>query len=646
MRTWLWMGLWVAGCSSAPAALDAAVDAMIGTDGGPIVMCDRDMACGDQGLFCARWRCRPGDPGTDARGCIDLGPPCEPGQGCDESIDQCAAPAWCTEGRAGCAAPGDCDNDGSRAIECGGNDCDDADNGRNPGRVEVCDAASVDEDCNPTTVAGPSDGDVDGDGSTASTCCNGSTCGEDCDDGDVNANPSASEVCNGRDDDCDGSIDTGGSLCPGGTCTAGRCAFTAWSRTFGGPVRDDGSEIAMDSAGNVYAAGIVEGEADFGAGRVAIPGAGRAVYVVRFGPDGTWNWQFVARVADGFVYTMAVAGSTVVLGGIVLGDLGSGVTAQGAFLLALSRDDGTRLWDRRFVGTAVVDDVVVDSSGILAVGSHNGTVSWGGPDRTAGGVFAGAVVRFSVTGEYVDDWPITAAGMTLRTQAVASLPAGSLVAGWYRGPAWTFGDDLPAATSDTAFLAQLDITGSPLWSRAFPTVSGGDVSIHSLVANGSSIFIGGEYSRGIDLGVDGPFSGDAIPNAFLARLDPSGLPLWARSFGSDGGTERVEDLALDSTGAVIAAGTFGSVTDLGDGSRSPEPATFGVNNGFVTVFEASGVHRRASVYSAGGSVWVGGCAVGPGDSTAIVGGFEGMTNFGDGLRISRGRDVFVLRLGS
>src|SRR4051794_32766960 len=49
-----------------------------------------------------------------------------------------------------CANP-DGDGDGHRAIACGGDDCDDADSNRYPGRAEVCDPANHDEDCDPAT---------------------------------------------------------------------------------------------------------------------------------------------------------------------------------------------------------------------------------------------------------------------------------------------------------------------------------------------------------------------------------------------------------------------------------------------------------------------------------------------------------------
>lgn len=194
------------GCPGPVDPDDGGTDTDGGLDGST-VQCTRHSDCGDQELFCTRWRCEPGTAGADARGCIDLGPPCEAGQECDEDADACGRPTWCTEGKEGCLAPGDCDGDGSRHIECDGDDCDDDDPNRKPGNLEVCDAEGHDEDCNLETFAGADDGDLDGDGFISATCCNGERCGDDCDDSNPNVHPGATEVCDGNDTNCDGVVD-------------------------------------------------------------------------------------------------------------------------------------------------------------------------------------------------------------------------------------------------------------------------------------------------------------------------------------------------------------------------------------------------------------------------------------------------------
>jgi hypothetical protein len=173
-----------------------------GPDDSGTGVCTADSMC-DDGLFCnGAETCDPSDARADGTGCVPGESTCLAAQTCDEMGDRCET---------SCDVGGDADGDGHDAIDCGGDDCDDADAARFPGNVEVCDLEGHDEDCDPTTLGFR---DLDGDGHTDAACCNaqadGSTlCGTDCDDSRRATNPDVPEVCNGRDDNCDGAIDEG-----------------------------------------------------------------------------------------------------------------------------------------------------------------------------------------------------------------------------------------------------------------------------------------------------------------------------------------------------------------------------------------------------------------------------------------------------
>ncbi len=173
-------------------------------DAGPGT-CASDVDCID-GLFCnGVERCRPDDPDASRFGCIAGPLPCAAGVLCDERQGTCGTSIDC-----------DRDGDGAVAIDCGGDDCDDADPLRYPGNTEVCDAAGRDEDCDPETLGSAFDGDRDGDGEASIACCyageDGVVCGTDCDDTRPTINARGVESCNGFDDDCDGRFDEGVQL--------------------------------------------------------------------------------------------------------------------------------------------------------------------------------------------------------------------------------------------------------------------------------------------------------------------------------------------------------------------------------------------------------------------------------------------------
>ena len=186
-------------CSTPPTT--PPEDASAGLDAR--TQCAADDDC-DDGAFCnGAERCAPLAIGADESGCIAAPEPaCRATQTCVEADDACQ-----TE----CDVESDADGDGVDAIECGGEDCDDADPLSAPGLVEVCDPDHRDEDCDPSTLGGR---DRDGDGEEDSACCNTGTsgvlvCGADCNDLDRTISPLSVEACNTLDDDCDGRTDEG-----------------------------------------------------------------------------------------------------------------------------------------------------------------------------------------------------------------------------------------------------------------------------------------------------------------------------------------------------------------------------------------------------------------------------------------------------
>jgi hypothetical protein len=164
------------------------------------------MACNETSNSCTKVMCR-----NDAQ-CIDQDP-CDAKRACstEDGLDtfnnltqvwgckkvstpSCPADRVCQPNRSApygfnCVHPNcvdpDKDGDGYKAINCGGNDCNDNDATTFPGNAEVCDSAHHDEDCNVNTFGNKDD---DKDGHVDIRCCNKEVtgkefCGEDCDDG-------------------------------------------------------------------------------------------------------------------------------------------------------------------------------------------------------------------------------------------------------------------------------------------------------------------------------------------------------------------------------------------------------------------------------------------------------------------------------
>ncbi len=631
-----------------------ATTADAGGDAGPV--CTSSSDC-DDGLYCnGTETCSPGASGAAPNGCVAGTSPCATGETCDETSTSCI-PSDCPSD----PSMRDMDGDGHQTMACpGGDDCDDTDPNRFPGNTELCPGGgdpldTHDEDCDSSTV-----GDLDADSDTyvSAVCCNGDTCGPDCDDSNASIHPGVAETCDGMDDDCSGVEDDAPNLCPGGACLAGHCDFMAWDRGFGSSSSDGTSAVAIDSAGNIYVAGVIAGTVDFGAGPVSIVGGSRAVFVAKLQADGTLVWSYVSpggSYVDMNALDMAVSPSgdrVYVVGDASALDFGSGTTT-GAFFVRLDAS-GSYLGDQRFgaYGTTL-GGVAADASGAVFVGGFTGTVDWGGGSQTAQGGGSMILAAYDPDGVYRWAQVFHASGSNSGRKVTGSaiaLDSDSTitVGGSYKSGTVSFGSALAMADLyGSGFTARLSSTGSPVWGEAIQG-SAGFVTVESVAVRDGQAYAVGRYDGMLDPGTGAPAFSASDISGFVVGYQTDGTPAWARSYaGGLGGQDEANATTTDTAGHVFVVGSFGTPTTFGGSTRSPVG-----RDGFLARYTLDGVYqtdfRYASSGSAGaGSVGVRDVAVGPGNSTVIVGEFTGTVNFGGGDSVSNGGiDAFVLHLGS
>lgn len=195
----------------------------------------------------------------------------------------------------------------------------------------------------------------------------------------------------------------GGTL-PGQPALGSRSAFVRvydsigrerWTRQFGTRTGTQATSVAVDSAGNVFVAGMAEG---------ALPGQTAvgtySAFVRAYGPDGTERWTRQFGTPDGAIagdIAVGAAGSVLVAGSIsgpLPGQPGAG--SIDAFVRAYD-PDGTERWTRQF-GTERSDNaagVVVDAAGnVIVAGSTGGVL----PGQTAAGGTDAFVRTYGIDG--------------------------------------------------------------------------------------------------------------------------------------------------------------------------------------------------------------------------------------------------------
>lgn len=183
-------------------------------------------------------------------------------------------------------------------------------------------------------------------------------------------------------------------------------------------------------------------------------------------------------------------------------------------------------------------------------------------------------------------------------------------------------------------------TSRHVWSQRFGDPDTQEGSAVDVDAAGN-VYFGGSFKGQLVIGEPLNSAGDF--DGFVAKLDPSGNPAWALGFG-DAEEQRPSGLAVDASGNVYLVGRFRGTIDFGGGPHTAN----GEHSGFVVKYDSSGAHQWSHAYGISGSTTPQGVAVKQdGSEVAIIGGFIGDADFGNGVVSAvTFADVFLVRLDS
>lgn len=183
--------------------------------------------------------------------------------------------------------------------------------------------------------------------------------------------------------------------------------------------------------------------------------------------------------------------------------------------------------------------------------------------------------------------------------------------------------------------------GAPQWAHVYGDASDaqGSYALTGL-ADGSSI-LGAHATGFIDFGT-GPVGGADTQNVFLARFDPDGEAVWARSFPGDSGNF-VFDVEADAAESPAIVGWFLGSVDLG-GSML---ASAGDGDLFVARYDAAGNHLWSKRFGGAGTDFGDGVGVGPDGEVLVAAHGNGPVNFGGGNLVPAGlNDVFLAKFSA
>ncbi|MFO0588975.1 MAG: hypothetical protein U0441_15605 [Polyangiaceae bacterium] len=394
----------------------------------------------------------------------------------------------------------------------------------------------------------------------------------------ASAGLSACNLVNGVDQF---SVAGGASTSTGGAGGGGTGGSTApptrvlWSRTYGSPVADALSGIAMDGDTAVIT-GFVSGPADFGGStttdpgvfvaRVDADGATLAAQTFATGPATNNTSPAIALTPDGLTLLAGVYTGTV--------DFGPGpmMTADSPLFLAnLGASPMQAPWSLS-LGQAVTwhgPHIVADAGGgvTLFADGRGGSLKFGG--TTYMGTTKNIAYLLRAAADGTAKWSRAFSSTShVYAEAVAVDPTDGqsvVIAGKADEGPLDCGCPEPLATQGYAmFVARYDGTGQCVSQWSY----GANTPPHGLAVDADGgVVLAGSYGAAFD--VQGTMFGPPVsPNgldAYILRFNSKGDLLWGRTFGAPDLDDDVDQVVVGGGGDVFAAGHVSGPVDLGDG---------------------------------------------------------------------------------
>jgi hypothetical protein len=255
-----------------------------------------------------------------------------------------------------------------------------------------------------------------------------------------------------------------------------------WAKTAGGPILDQGYDIATDPTGNSYVVGAIQTNGIYPTVTFdAITLMGHGDYdwfIAKYDPNGSVVWAKnaggtggdiaygVALDNSGGVYVAGFFSGTMIVDGVT-------VTSAGLYDIFVAKydSDGTLLWLKRAGGTGsdIAHGIVVDSAGNIGiVGEFQNTATFGNHSIVALGLGDAFIAKYDSSGNnlWVHKGGSTIIYQTDRANAIAADGSnGFYVTGDFTSTA-TF-DSLSVTSigpnASDIFLAKYDTNGAIQW---------------------------------------------------------------------------------------------------------------------------------------------------------------------------------------
>ena len=339
-----------------------------------------------------------------------------------------------------------------------------------------------------------------------------------------------------------------------------------WGTYYGGSGYDLGNSCAVDALGNMYVAGFTDsgnGIASAGSHQPASSGGSYDAYLVKFNSSGQRQWG--TYYGDAFT-DYGIACATDAAGNVYLA--GTTGSPYGTFIATPGSQQPT------YGGGTYYDAFLVqfNSSGVRQWGTY-----YGG----AGSETGSSCVTDASGNVYLSGSTSSSTGVVIATPASHQPVCGG-------------GSD--------AFLAKFNSSGVRQWGSYYGG-TGDDYGNTCAIDAANNLYVGGYAGTTTGTAIAGPGSyqatyGGGTFDAFLVKLNSSGVRQWGTYYGGPGNNDVGNSCATDASGQVYLAG----YTNSNSGTAIASPGSFqpayggGVFDAFLVNFDSSGLRQWGTYY--------------------------------------------------
>jgi len=358
-----------------------------------------------------------------------------------------------------------------------------------------------------------------------------------------------------------------------------------WSKHFGDANSQWSSAVAADDKGNVFLAGYFTGTIDLGGGPLTSAGA-EDIFVAKFNANGNHRWS--RRFGDA---------SSQKLRGVAFDHRGN----------------------------------------VLITGGFMGTIDFGGGPLTSAGSYDIYLAMFDSDGSYCFGQRFGDAG----TQEAFGVASGGfkhciVITGTFWGSVDFQGDLITSNGGSDVFMAEFDMDGSIETAHGYGGAGSDGGQSCAIDTSGNAIITGYFESATIDFG-GGPLARTGVRDAFLAKFDQDEAHLWSKRFGGEA-VVNARSVAVTGSGDMLLSGDFWGSVSFGGSLLSASDCDI-----FLAKFDQSGNHSWSKDFGGWENQFGMGVSADSEGNVVITGYFESAADFGGGLLVASGIDLYVAR---